>query len=116
MNAPRVTEKDLDEAIVNAQYLLLPDDRTTICMLTLDNGFTVRGESSCVSRDNYKAIIGEEFAYKDARSKLWQLLGFRLADKLAREARRPTLHDAGTGRFVSPEHEKENPLTTVKIR
>lgn len=81
-NAPRVKPADLDAAIKDAQYIVLPDGRTTICMLTLDNGFTVRGESSCVHVDNFDAKVGREIAFSNAREKLWPLLGFRLADKL----------------------------------
>lgn len=83
MEYPKVTEGDLDAAIRKSDFILLPDNKTTICMLTLDNGFTVRGESSCVDPRNYVRDVGEKYAYKDARSKLWPLLGFRLADRLA---------------------------------
>lgn len=80
---PRITSSDLDRAIKKIDYVVLPDRKTTICMLTLDNGFTVRGESSCVCVENYDREIGERVAYTNAREKLWPLLGFRLADRLA---------------------------------
>lgn len=114
MNSPRVTEKDVDAAIISAVYVVLPDGRTTICMLTLDNGFTIRGESSCVCLENYKQAIGEEFAYKDARAKVWAFLGFRLADRLAAAARGPCYRDAGSGEFVSAEYARAHPSTTVR--
>ena len=112
--APSVTEKDVDDAIVSADYTVLRDGRTTICNVTLDNGFTVRGESSCVSIANYNAAMGRDIALRHATENVWQLLGFRLADKLMRDKRRPVLQDSGTGRFVSDEHAEENPLTTQK--
>lgn len=82
----RVHPRDVDAAISKVEYVLLPDGRTTICLLTLDNGFTVRGESSCVSIENYDPAIGQPIALQNAKDKVWQLLGFRLADMLARAA------------------------------
>ena len=46
--APRVTPEEVDAAVIKQEFTLLPDGRTTVCTLTLDNGFTVHGESSCV--------------------------------------------------------------------
>ena len=85
MSHPKVTEEDLDKAINKVEYTLLPDGRTTICTLTLDNNFTVRGESSCVSVENYNEELGQTYALKKARENLWPFLGFRLADELHRE-------------------------------
>jgi len=82
MNAPRVTPQDLTAAIVGVDYQVLKDGRTTICLLTLDNGYTVRGESSCVCPENFDAALGEQYAREDAERKVWPLLGFRLADTL----------------------------------
>lgn len=87
MNAPHVTEKEIEAAIAGTDYVVLPDNRTTICLLTLDNGFTVRGEASCVCVENFDRALGEQYALKDAKSKVWPLLGFRLADRLFFEKR-----------------------------
>lgn len=112
-NAPRVTLEDVDASIIEADYIVLPDGRTTICMLTLDNGFTVRGESSCVCVENFDDQMGRSIAYKAAQDKVWPLLGFRLADKLKAE-RQPQIHrDAGTGQFVSDEYAAAHLGTTV---
>lgn len=80
----RVHPRDVDNAIQadKTTYTLLPDGRTTICTLTLDNGFTVRGEASCVSIENYNKQVGEEIALQKAKDNVWPLLGFRLADRL----------------------------------
>lgn len=84
-SAPTVTIEDVQRAVRRVDYTILPDRRTTICTLTLDNGFTVRGESSCVSIENFDRDKGEQYAYEAAQSKVWQFLGFRLADKLAQQ-------------------------------
>lgn len=80
-----VTEVDVNEAIHKEDYTVLQDGRTTVCLLTLDNNYTVRGESSCVSLANFDAQKGRTYARQDAVRKVWPLLAFRLADRLAAE-------------------------------
>ena len=58
----------------------------TFCVLVLRNGFTVTGESACVSAENFDAEYGRKLAREKAIDKLWQLLGFRLADRLHAQA------------------------------
>lgn len=82
--APRVTQDDVDAAIVRATYTVLPNGRTTVCQLTLKNGFTVEGLSACVSIENFDAEIGNRLAREQAVDGVWKLLGFRLADTLAK--------------------------------
>lgn len=82
-DAPRVTLADVEAAILDETYTLLPNGRTTVCQLTLDNGFSVEGMSACVSIQNYNEKIGNEIARGRAVDEVWQLLGFRLADKIA---------------------------------
>lgn len=78
---------DLDDvlgSIEKEEFILLPDGRTTICMLTLKNGFTIRGESSCVDISNYNPEIGNKIARTNAQEKIWAFLGYELATKLRR--------------------------------
>lgn len=82
LNAPRLTPDDIDAVIASESYTVLPSGRTTICELTLRNGFTVTGESSCVSIDNFDAEIGRKIARDDARDKVWQLEAYLLRDRL----------------------------------
>ena len=78
LNAPRLSPADIDAVIAGRTFTILPSGRTTICELTLKNGFTLRGESSVVFIENFNREIGEELAYKDARRKVWQLEAYRL--------------------------------------
>ncbi len=80
--APRVTPEEVDAAVIKQEFTLLPDGRTTVCTLTLDNGFTVRGESSCVCIENFDEGIGRTVAAKNADNEVWKFLGFRLAERL----------------------------------
>ena len=58
-------------------------DLLTFCVLVLRNGFTVTGESACVSPENFDAEIGRNIARQNAVSKVWPLLGYELKTKLA---------------------------------
>lgn len=78
----KVTPEDVVAAIKHESYIVLPNGRTTVCQLTLDNGFTVEGTSACVSQDNFDLQLGRSIARQNAVEKVWQLLGFRLADQL----------------------------------
>ena len=107
--APRVTPADIEAAIVSEHYFTAEDGRAgaiqsahyvgrecptaddadidalkllTFCVLVLRNGFTVTGESACVSRENFDAEIGRKVARENAISKVWPLLGFLLKEKL----------------------------------
>lgn len=118
MTKNAVTAEEVQAAIKKTEYVLLPDGRTTIALITLDNGFTVRGESSCVDIANYKQELGEEYATRDAQSKIWAYLGFRLADRLhqakLRKSRGPKYRDNASGLYVSPSYGKLNPKTTTR--
>lgn len=52
------------------------DDRSTVSIATLKNGFKVVENSSAVSKKNYDEKIGEEINYKRIKDKVWELLGF----------------------------------------
>lgn len=84
MLAPRVTTTDVNSAIVSAQYHIFPGTTVTVCCITLRNGYTVVGESACVSKENFNEGIGREIAYENAREKIWQLLGYQLREDLMR--------------------------------
>jgi hypothetical protein len=53
----------------------------TLCSITLDNGYSVRGESACVDPANYNQAVGENLSSDDAFRKLWPIFGFLLAEK-----------------------------------
>lgn len=107
--APRVTPADIEAAIVSEHYFTAEDGRAgaiqrgayegrelpvdgdadidalkllTFCVLVLRNGFTVTGESACVSRENFDAEIGRKVARENAVNKLWPLLGYALKERL----------------------------------
>lgn len=84
--APRVTEAHINSIIMGEDYVVMSDGRTTICQLTLNNGFTVRGESSCVSAANFYAELGRQKSRERAFEKIWELEGYLLAQRLHERA------------------------------
>jgi hypothetical protein len=73
LTAPRITPQHIDSVIVSEDYNILHSGRTMVCELTLANGFTVRGEASVLSKENFNTQVGERVSYDNARRKVWQL-------------------------------------------
>ncbi len=86
-SAPAVTGGSLQAKIATAVYIPMIDGRTTICQLTLQNGYTVIGTSACVCAENYNRALGEKHAYEDAFKQLWPLEGYLLRETIYREQR-----------------------------
>lgn len=110
LNAPRLTPDHIDSKIALEMYftgsgiidaqthghhlglvrfqhhdgedLHKPMETLTFCVLVLENGFTVTGESACASPENFDAEIGRKIAFENARNKIWQLEGYLLKEKL----------------------------------
>ena len=95
LTAPRVVPEDVERAI-RAEYYFTADKPVeqadpalrllTFCVLVLQNGFTVTGESACASPENFDAEIGKSIARKNAVQKIWPLLGYSLREKLHLES------------------------------
>ena len=81
LNAPRLTPAHIDSTIKDISYHRLTDV-LTVCVLTLMNGFTVTGESACVSPENFDEEMGKKVAFENAREKIWMLEGYLLKEKL----------------------------------
>lgn len=94
--APRVSLADMENKISCEYYftagdaiaaLGMPDHKAlsvlTICILVMQNGFTVIGKSAPASPENFDPEKGKRFAYEDAIKQLWPLEGYALREKLA---------------------------------
>lgn len=77
----KVQMTDMLAKIKDTTYTLLPNGRTTICQITLKNGFTVEGSSACVVKSEYNQALGEKYSFEKAIDNLWQLEGYLLAEK-----------------------------------
>jgi len=109
LNAPRITPATIENNIASEHYFTaadgtlgayknnndvhvgdMPNDLNTIslslltlCVLVLENGYTVTGESACASPENFDAEIGRKIARKNAVEKIWPLMGYELRSKLS---------------------------------
>ena len=78
--APRLTPDHIDEQIRAVAFHRFPGTTTTVCLLTLRNGFGAIGHSACVSEENFDEAIGQKIAFANARDKIWELEGYLLRD------------------------------------
>ena len=72
----------IDAAAETPQPLAL----LTFCVIILRNGFTVIGESACVSPENFDAKLGQKIARQNAISKVWPLMGYALRERISGNA------------------------------
>lgn len=117
LTAPRITPADIEANIVSEHYFTGRDGACgagadessdaecpevlsllTFCVLVLENGFTVTGESACASPENYDVNIGRKVARANAVAKIWPLMGYELRTKLAQ---RDALHAAIDNNFAT---------------
>lgn len=83
--APRVTLESMEAKIVGEDYLT--HGLLTICILRMQNGFYVVGESAPASAANFDPELGKKFSYENAIRQLWKLEGYSLRDRLAAEGK-----------------------------
>lgn len=55
----------------------------TLCVLVMQNGFTVIGKSAPADAANFDHDLGARFAREDAIRQLWPLEGYALRERLA---------------------------------
>ena len=70
----KLTYEHIQSVIKSVEYVQV--GVLTICVMTLQNGFTVTGESACLSLATYDAEIGRKIARDNAEDKIWQLEGY----------------------------------------
>lgn len=77
----KVTEEGIKKRIAAIAYFVLPGTTVTICSITMENGYSFRGESACVDSRNFDPEIGEALAFKDAFRQIWAFEGYLLAER-----------------------------------
>lgn len=80
----KLSLEDIKGVIAKTEYIVTGN--LTLCVLTLQNGFKVVGQSACLNPANFDAAIGEQIANQKALDKVWELEGYLLAQKLHEEA------------------------------
>jgi hypothetical protein len=79
----RITDEYIQSRIKETEYVT--HGLTTVCFITLDNGFKTTGESTPADPINFRKEVGETYAYKQAYQKLWPFFGFLLVEKRYRQ-------------------------------
>lgn len=87
----KVTLDGIKAKIKGETYLVLPDGRTTLCILTMENGYTIKGLSACVDPAEFDLNLGRKYAFEDAINQIWPLEGYLLAENLFQEERKKLL-------------------------
>lgn len=77
---PKLLDFQIEAKIAKAEYQVF-GNKTTICVLTLMNGFQVTGESACVDPRNFNQAKGREIARQKAKDKVWLLEGYLLQQR-----------------------------------
>jgi hypothetical protein len=78
----KVTLDGIKAKIKGETYLVLPDGRTTLCQLELQNGYTINGLSACVDPKEFDRDLGRKYAFEDAIRQIWPLEGYLLAENM----------------------------------
>jgi len=84
----KVSLSDMMAKIKSTTYTVLPNGKTTICQLVLENGFSVEGQSACVDPANYNQSLGEKYAFENAIDKMWPLEGYLLAETIYQHSKK----------------------------
>lgn len=83
MNENSVTIEQLNKLMDDSTKEFAYFDNTmTIAVVKLPCGFKVTGQSSCVDPANFDKVKGENYALENVKSKLWELEGYLLANRL----------------------------------
>lgn len=78
----KITREFIEHKIKDIKYIYPEGTTLTICIIKLDNGFTVFGKSSCVDLNNYDKNVGDDIAYNNAFDKLWEPVGYHLKEQI----------------------------------
>lgn len=80
--APKITKESIEERIAKVDYL--GQETTTICIITMANGFKFIGHSTPASPENFDADVGQRYAYDNAFKQIWSHEAYLLVDELSR--------------------------------
>jgi len=69
----------VDAQIIKKEFVKVWD-KTTVCLLTLNNWFEIVGISHVFNKDNFDEEIWQQEAYNDAYNKAVEFIAFKLND------------------------------------
>ena len=129
LTAARVTPESIEAKIKSEFYFTAADgvrgesqmgtrpagnaeslERLTICILVLENGFTILGKSAPASVSNFDVGLGRKIARADAFNQIWPLEGYLLRENLFMDSLITT-----TQLVEDPLAELDKPLTPLEL-
>ena len=72
----KVTVDQIDEMVENAadiQYHHFEGTTTVVCLVTLQNGFSLVGDAACINMSDFDLELGKDIAVHKAKEQLWAL-------------------------------------------
>lgn len=74
MSIQKITPEMVERSIKDIEFIERAN-KLTICIITLDNGFIVTGESGVIRPELHDTILGQKYAKEKALDKVWFYLG-----------------------------------------
>lgn len=80
-----ITKEQIDDLLARSRWEdMKMDEKTTVVLCRLPNGFEVIEKSGCVDPRNYDHQMGVEICKKRIVDQIWYLEGYRLQCEMAR--------------------------------
>lgn len=79
---PALRMADVVDTITKEQYHVFEGTTTTVCCLTLRNGFTAVGKSACIHSQDFDAELGRKYAKEEAIKQVFDLEAYMLKQRL----------------------------------
>lgn len=83
---PKLTLEQIQAKVARQQFIQMEGSTLTICILELQNGYSVTGQSACVDPRNFDSEIGCKIAFENALEKIWELEGYLLKEQIWKES------------------------------
>lgn len=80
-NIPKITPEMVANSIMNIEFIEFKD-RLTICVITLNNGFMVTGETGVIRSELFDSELGKKYSQENAMNKVWFYLGVCLQESI----------------------------------
>jgi len=77
-----ITQQHIEDSIKSKEFHLFRGTRHIVCCATMHCGYSVVGESACISQENFSIELGQKYAQEDAERKIGALLAYEQALKL----------------------------------
>lgn len=75
----KLTKEQIDDIVGvggKLSFYVFPDTTVTICLITLESGFSLVGKSACMDPEDFNRGLGQKWAFEDAKKQLWELEGY----------------------------------------